>query len=214
MPGEYGRLDPGLGHLWEQMSTFLGLSVCLPFFVVPDTDESAADSLSLKRYTTSRGIQRWRWRFEVEPVRRGPSLATLARHRAQQGLAGRFDFAVPQLVDVGRLPAITVRGGAGANAVRLTIPAGSIEIPDGLFVAFGSARKIYQVTARVAFSSTADARTVSLPIIPALVVAAAGSFKPAPAARVMYAADGREGLTLGRRGVSRVTVELVEALGQ
>ena len=294
------------------MSTFLGLRLTMPFFVVSESDEAAADSLSLKRYTTSRGAQRWRWRFSLEPTRAGQDIAAIMSHRAQNGLSGRFDFDVPQVVDAGSPPAATVAGVAGAAAVTATIAAGDrLLLPLGLFVAFGTARKIYQLTADidsnaatqpdvtvtlgtttaksgapaspamvgvppgadaaitfaliaagyyyaielpagytleswtsggtdvdfdhgtgadsqrwysrdaaaaaatdVAFTIRvqSDTEEVSLPIFPALTVAASGALDVSPTALAMYADDGREGVTMDRGRIVRAVVELVEAL--
>ena len=189
---------------------FQGLKMVLPVWLGWNTDEAGADTPSLLRYTTTRGVQRWRWRFDLEPLPRGVSLAAVSVHRAQQGIHGRFDFDVPQLVDGAEVGGgVTVAGAAGAEFVTLTIPAGArVLIPKGVFVSFGSGRKIYQTTAAVDLPATGS----RLGIFPKLVATASGGLDVTPTARAMYARDGREGLLMTRRGLSRITVELVEAL--
>ena len=189
---------------------FEGAEISLPVSFGLDTDQVAGLALSQRRFATSVRAIRWRWRFALQPLQPGLVLAAVAAHRARHGVVRPFDFPVLQIVEAKNVPAAGAVGVAGAEVVRLAVAPGSrTVIPEGLFVAFGTARKVYQVGAPLDSTSTGP----ELQIRPPLVEDVHDALDVAPIARVRYAESGGARIRIGPRGVAEgIVISLVEAL--
>jgi hypothetical protein len=107
-----------------------------------------SESLSLKRDTSIRPVQRWE--FETKLVPQSFTAADLFVHITLHGNHTSFDVAMPQVygskIVANRSPgtgSVSVNGVLGDRTVTLTSITGVI--PKGLFIKFANHSKIYMV---------------------------------------------------------------------
>lgn len=124
--------------------TFQGEPISAPVSITSNQPVFDAETISLKRQRVITGAQRWELEFNTTP--RDPG----AFFRQQVNGRGTRTMVMPQIHGVADVTGTTVMSAgattAGATAVPVDIPSGSISIPAGRFIKFAGHDKIYMVT--------------------------------------------------------------------
>ena len=199
--------------------TFLDLPLVWPGTEDSERNEASADNVALGRRVTDGGAQRWRWTFELAPVRwDDPRVAALRLHQARQGLAGVFDFVVPLLLPVPPRVQLHEAAAAGATTLkcRTVAPGSRARVFKGQWLQVAGQTKVHAAAALVDISSNVTATLEVWPPLHSAAVSGAavrmGLTGETVTARVQYARDGRSGVRIDAAGQLVRTVSLVEAL--
>jgi len=102
-----------------------------------------SDSINLKRYTASMGVQRWEIETNVEP---SSSSADYLIHSVSNGYSEIFNIEMPQFYRSSGYTTGTILASATAGTYYIRV--GSVtNIAKGDFVSFANYNKVYLVTA-------------------------------------------------------------------
>lgn len=117
-------------------------------FVAPMSIKSnqpvfVSDSINLKRYTASMGVQRWEIETNVEPSN---SSADYLIHSVSNGFSNIFDVEMPQVYRGSSYPSgsLSATADAGTYFVRVN---DVTNLSKGDFISFTNYNKVYLITA-------------------------------------------------------------------
>lgn len=120
-----------------------------PMSIISNRPVFVADTLSLRRQTTSQGVQRWEIKTNVEPSN---SSADLLVHSVTNSFDNIIDIQMPQVYRVGNLGTtttsiITVNSSTvNKGSTQVVITGNNGIIRKGEFIQFANHDKVYMVT--------------------------------------------------------------------